>query len=572
MAITAMANLAIKVADLDAACTFYNGRGARRWPTASCTGTTASGPTCTSGRSCITLFTRAIYEDVVEPPREGFLHPALFTDDLDAELAGHDVCGGRRSSKGRSAPGGSRSSPRRAGSASSSWSSSRRRVRVTRFHHVSVNSNGTTLDEMAAFYRDVLGLGDEPRPEIPGVAGHWHDGRRPATAPRRRAATRQGRSTRRATTTASRSTISTPRSPSSTRNGCRTSRGAQGRGAGLGHRPRGQHDRAAARPHPVSFTPYDRPVRAAFVGLGRIYDLNARAYLDNPDVEVVALVDPRRATARSERPTGRTRRRSRRRRTRGEWHRGRCGRGAAAGAAARRRRARTARPRLAREPAEADVQRPRRRAAQMLAAAHADDRVLRVMENYLFYEPLQRLKAAAGGEFGEISGYHMKMVGSGRGGWDVPDEQLRVAVQQMRHRPRHPRVRRRVAQALDRALVVRTVREVRAWVGPPRSYPTSRSTRRPRSRGSTTTACRGVWDITLAVDLYLRSDYYTNDERWEVTGRQRLRRASTGAPGAASSSQRSRCTPTASCRSVPHARRRLGIIVRHTSESSTATS
>jgi len=30
---------------------------------------------------------------------------------------------------------------------------------------------------------------------------------------------------------------------------------------------------------------------------------------------------------------------------------------------------------------------------------------------------------------------------------------------------------------------------------------------------------RGVWDITLAPDMYLRSDYYTNDERWEVTGR-----------------------------------------------------
>ena len=42
----------------------------------------------------------------------------------------------------------------------------------------------------------------------------------------------------------------------------------------------------------MSFTPYDRPVRAAFIGLGRIYDLNVRAYLDNPDVEVVALVDP----------------------------------------------------------------------------------------------------------------------------------------------------------------------------------------------------------------------------------------------------------------------------------------
>ena len=42
----------------------------------------------------------------------------------------------------------------------------------------------------------------------------------------------------------------------------------------------------------MSFTPYDRPVRAAFIGLGRIYDLNMRAYVDNPDVEVVALVDP----------------------------------------------------------------------------------------------------------------------------------------------------------------------------------------------------------------------------------------------------------------------------------------
>jgi catechol 2,3-dioxygenase-like lactoylglutathione lyase family enzyme len=47
-------------------------------------------------------------------------------------------------------------------------------VKVTRFHHVSVNSNGTSLDDLTAFYNDVLGLGDKPRPEIPGVPGHWH--------------------------------------------------------------------------------------------------------------------------------------------------------------------------------------------------------------------------------------------------------------------------------------------------------------------------------------------------------------------------------------------------------------
>jgi predicted dehydrogenase len=27
-----------------------------------------------------------------------------------------------------------------------------------------------------------------------------------------------------------------------------------------------------------------------------------------------------------------------------------------------------------------------------------------------------------------------------------------------------------------------------------------------------------VWDNTIAMDMFLRSDYYTNDERWEITG------------------------------------------------------
>jgi catechol 2,3-dioxygenase-like lactoylglutathione lyase family enzyme len=47
-------------------------------------------------------------------------------------------------------------------------------VKVTRFHHVSINTNGAELDGVVAFYRDVLGLGDADRPDIPGVPGHWH--------------------------------------------------------------------------------------------------------------------------------------------------------------------------------------------------------------------------------------------------------------------------------------------------------------------------------------------------------------------------------------------------------------
>ena len=92
MTVTALANLAIKVADLDAACSFYAAAGADvrdRMPWAG--GERAD---VYLGPVMITLFTRAIYEDEVQLPPEGFLHMALFTDDLDAELQGHDVVWG----------------------------------------------------------------------------------------------------------------------------------------------------------------------------------------------------------------------------------------------------------------------------------------------------------------------------------------------------------------------------------------------------------------------------------------------------------------------------------------------
>jgi catechol 2,3-dioxygenase-like lactoylglutathione lyase family enzyme len=92
VAVTGLANLAVKVADLDRACAFYEASGATvrdrmEW---------AGGERADVflGPVMITLFTRAIYEDVVDLPAEGFLHPALFTDDLDAELEGHQVLWG----------------------------------------------------------------------------------------------------------------------------------------------------------------------------------------------------------------------------------------------------------------------------------------------------------------------------------------------------------------------------------------------------------------------------------------------------------------------------------------------
>ena len=87
-----MANLAVKVRDLDAACAFYVAAGAEvrdrmHW-------NNGERADVYLGPVMITLFTRAIYEDDVELPAEGFLHPALFTDDLDAELVGHTVVWG----------------------------------------------------------------------------------------------------------------------------------------------------------------------------------------------------------------------------------------------------------------------------------------------------------------------------------------------------------------------------------------------------------------------------------------------------------------------------------------------
>jgi catechol 2,3-dioxygenase-like lactoylglutathione lyase family enzyme len=92
VAVTGLANLAVKVADLDTACAFYRGAGAEVRDRMAWGG--GERADVFLGPVMITLFTRAIYEDAVALPAEGFLHPALFTDDLDAELAGHTVVWG----------------------------------------------------------------------------------------------------------------------------------------------------------------------------------------------------------------------------------------------------------------------------------------------------------------------------------------------------------------------------------------------------------------------------------------------------------------------------------------------
>ncbi len=170
--------------------------------------------------------------------------------------------------------------------------------------------------------------------------------------------------------------------------------------------------------------------------------------------------------------------------------------------------------------AEADVQRPAGRASECWTRRRPNDRVLRVMENYLFYEPLRRLKAVVeAGDIGEVAGYHVKMVGSGNGGWDVPWSSFEWQLQADAARPRHHGVRRRLAQARPPrcGCSARSARSA-PGSGPRRSGPGIDIDAPAMLGWEHENGVRGVWDITLAPDLYMRSDYYTNDERWEVTG------------------------------------------------------
>ena len=114
----------------------------------------------------------------------------------------------------------------------------------------------------------------------------------------------------------------------------------------------------------------------------------------------------------------------------------------------------------------------------------------------------------------------MKMVGSGLGRMGRAGQQLRVAVQQIRN-GRGILVFDDGWHKLATALwLFGPIREVRAWVGATEVFPDIAIDAPTTLAWEHENGVRGVWDITLAPDMYLRSDYYTNDERWEVTGRK----------------------------------------------------
>jgi predicted dehydrogenase len=272
---------------------------------------------------------------------------------------------------------------------------------------------------------------------------------------------------------------------------------------------------------PGAFTPIDHSVRTAIIGLGRVYELNVRAYVDNPDAQVVAIVDSS-ETRRAQRQV--------------DWP--------DATAFATLDELKTSDvevdavevllPTTQNETVvmaclaqgwHVNLQKPFANdlasATRMMREAKQRGLQLRVMENYLFYEPLLKLKESIdSGELGAISGYHMKMVASGRGGWEVPGDSYEWRFQQARV-GRGPLFFDDGWHKLSTALwLFGPVREVRAWIGSTEVIPGVELDAPTTVIWEHESGVRGVWDVTLAIDMYLRSDYYTNDERWVVTGRR----------------------------------------------------
>ncbi|HLJ72011.1 MAG TPA: Gfo/Idh/MocA family oxidoreductase [Roseiarcus sp.] len=262
-------------------------------------------------------------------------------------------------------------------------------------------------------------------------------------------------------------------------------------------------------------------LRVGFVGLGRVFDLNVRGYLGHPEAEVAALCDSdtdllaRRA---AEHPNAVATRNFE------EFLRADLDiveiltphplHEAMAVAALERG-------------AHISVQKPMAMTLQecdrMIAAADRSGRRLKVFENFLFYPPLVRARQLLrDGAIGKPLHFRMKVVMADRAqAWTVPENASRW--------------RHALAAAGRGGPMVfdhgHHMMAVALWLfGDLREgYACIESTETPAGvydAPATLTwrhadpPVHGVWDVSLALKMTLRTDYYADAERFEIQGEE----------------------------------------------------
>jgi predicted dehydrogenase len=260
-------------------------------------------------------------------------------------------------------------------------------------------------------------------------------------------------------------------------------------------------------------------LRVGFVGLGRVFDLNMRGYLDNPEAEIAAFCesDPVLLARRAaERPNALATSDFDRLLgldldlieilTPHPLHEEMTIAALAHGAHV------SVQKPMAMSLAECD---------RMIAAADASGKRLKVFENFLFYPPLVRARELLRqGAIGKPQHFRMKVVMADRGqAWHVPEAASRWRHELAAQGRGGPMVfdhgHHMMAVALwlfgdirdGFACIERTQTPVGVYDAP--ATLTWRHVEPP---------VHGVWDVSLALKMTLRTDYYADAERFEIQG------------------------------------------------------
>lgn len=280
---------------------------------------------------------------------------------------------------------------------------------------------------------------------------------------------------------------------------------------------------------PTSLPITDRPIRLAVIGLGQIAELMLPPYLAHPEIEIVGVCD------RDETRLAR-------------WQ-------PVLGPAALL----TTDPDellrvdadvvdvLVPTPFHADVaaqafeagfhvqlQKPIARSVEegerIIASSRAAGGFLRVLEDYTFYPPLRQLRdVVRSGEIGDPVGLSMKIVNTGRGGWDVLPQSWDWQFEQTRDGRGMLVFDHGWHQLAVAVWLFGPIRRIFGWIGSTELAPGFALDAPATLVWEHHEGLRGVLDLSLAPDMFFRSDYYTCDERVEVTaqrGSVRLNRIS----------------------------------------------
>ncbi|MCC7076919.1 MAG: Gfo/Idh/MocA family oxidoreductase [Acidimicrobiia bacterium] len=168
---------------------------------------------------------------------------------------------------------------------------------------------------------------------------------------------------------------------------------------------------------------------------------------------------------------------------------------------------------LARSLAEAD---------RMLAAAEASGALFRVMEDYFFHPPLVKLREIVeSGELGAPRAVHMKLVATGWGGWDVDLSSYEWQFEQIKDGRGLLTFDHGWHELALTHWLFGPVRRIFGWIGEtvvvPELDPDATIDAPATFVWEHADGVRGVLDVTFAPATYFKSDYYSGDERVEVT-------------------------------------------------------